>query len=173
MYKLKWNFHRHTKFSFMKLHLKMASAKWRPFCPRGDEIGGLVQDSSISIANAMEILQSCTKTSRWYRNKRDNLSHTDLSRSHLYTAVLPSRRQNRSCHRTGVRGCHTGDDVHGCHSHKSQNRTPTHSSWTTGHSLKTIITLWSEFANYISNAYCWIKHFSFCSEFHRNLYMSV
>ena len=25
------------KFSFNKMHLKMSSAKWRPFCPRGDD----------------------------------------------------------------------------------------------------------------------------------------
>ena len=30
---------------------------------------GLVQDCSISIANAMEILQSCTKPSIWFNNK--------------------------------------------------------------------------------------------------------
>ena len=25
-------------FSFKKMHLQMSSAKWRPFCPRGDEL---------------------------------------------------------------------------------------------------------------------------------------
>ena len=25
-------------FSFMKMHLKISSVKWRPFCPRGDEL---------------------------------------------------------------------------------------------------------------------------------------
>ena len=25
-------------FSFTKMHLKISSAKWRPFCPRGDEL---------------------------------------------------------------------------------------------------------------------------------------
>ena len=28
-------------FSFTKMHLKLSSAKWRPFCPRGDELIGL------------------------------------------------------------------------------------------------------------------------------------
>ena len=30
-----------------------------------DEVDNLVQDYSISIANALEILQSCTKLSKW------------------------------------------------------------------------------------------------------------
>ena len=27
-----------SNFSFTKMHLKISSSKWRPFCPRGDEI---------------------------------------------------------------------------------------------------------------------------------------
>ena len=29
-----------NKISFTKIHLKMSSAKWRPFCPGGDELKG-------------------------------------------------------------------------------------------------------------------------------------
>ena len=31
-----------------------------------DEVDGLVQDCSNSIANALELLQSCTKPSKWH-----------------------------------------------------------------------------------------------------------
>ena len=31
--KLQWNFNQNTNFSFTKMHLKIPSAKWRPFCP--------------------------------------------------------------------------------------------------------------------------------------------
>ena len=34
--KLQWNFNK--SFSFTKMHLKISSAKWQPFCPRGDEL---------------------------------------------------------------------------------------------------------------------------------------
>ena len=36
--KLKWNFNQNTKFSSMKMHLKMSSAKWQPFYPWVDEL---------------------------------------------------------------------------------------------------------------------------------------
>ena len=35
---LQWNFNQNTKFSFTKKYLKVSSAKWRPFCPVGDEL---------------------------------------------------------------------------------------------------------------------------------------
>ena len=35
--KLQRNSDRNTKFSFMKMHLKISSAKWCPFCPGEDE----------------------------------------------------------------------------------------------------------------------------------------
>ena len=40
-----------TKFSFMKMHLNVSSAKWRPFCPGGDELNKNVSYSSISYLN--------------------------------------------------------------------------------------------------------------------------
>ena len=49
-------------FSFNKMHLKMSSAKWHLFHLGLNE---LMQDSNISIANSLEIRQSCTKPSRW------------------------------------------------------------------------------------------------------------
>ena len=68
----------HT-FSLKEMHLKMSSAKWRPFCHSLNGLkwrkqillqwqdtvyfDGLVQDCSNSIANALELLQSCTKPS--------------------------------------------------------------------------------------------------------------
>ena len=36
--KLQWNFNQHSKSSFTKMHLKISSAKWQPFCPGGDEL---------------------------------------------------------------------------------------------------------------------------------------
>ena len=38
--KLQWNSNqiKIQNFSFMKMHLKMSSAKWQPFCPGGDEL---------------------------------------------------------------------------------------------------------------------------------------
>ena len=73
-------------FSFKKIHLKMTSGKWSPFCLglnvltdmhrwmensslKPDHstwqrhVDGLVQDCSVSSALALEILQSCTKHS--------------------------------------------------------------------------------------------------------------
>ena len=35
--KVRWNSNKMQNFSFMKMHLKMSSVKWRQFCPRGDE----------------------------------------------------------------------------------------------------------------------------------------
>ena len=37
--KFQWNFIKTQKFSFVKMHLKMSSAKWRPFCPGEDDLG--------------------------------------------------------------------------------------------------------------------------------------
>ena len=34
---LQWNFN-HNQYIFKKMHLKMSSVKWRPFCPGGDEL---------------------------------------------------------------------------------------------------------------------------------------
>ena len=34
-------------FSFMKMHLKILSAKWRPFCPGGDELNNKVTVCSL------------------------------------------------------------------------------------------------------------------------------
>ena len=38
--KLQWNSNQNTSlnFSLMKMHLKVSSVKWRPFCPGGDEL---------------------------------------------------------------------------------------------------------------------------------------
>ena len=38
--KVQWNSNRNTvqTFSLTKMHLKISSAKWRPFCPGGDEL---------------------------------------------------------------------------------------------------------------------------------------
>ena len=38
--KLQWNYNENSNFSFKKMPLKMSSAKWWPFCPRGDELIG-------------------------------------------------------------------------------------------------------------------------------------
>ena len=58
-------------FWFKKMHLKMSSGIWWPYClglnvlkaSAKDDNDGLVQDCNISSALAMEILQSCTKPS--------------------------------------------------------------------------------------------------------------
>ena len=50
----------HT-FSFKRSHLKMSSGKWRPSCLG---LNVLMHECSMSIANALEILQSCTKPSK-------------------------------------------------------------------------------------------------------------
>ena len=44
----------------------MADLLSRPQYVNAD-VDGLVQDCSNSIANALELLQSCTKTSMWYQ----------------------------------------------------------------------------------------------------------
>ena len=36
-------------FSFMKMHLKMSSAKWQPFCPRGDELSYVWSQNAVAI----------------------------------------------------------------------------------------------------------------------------
>ena len=36
--KLQWNINRIQNFSFTKIHRKILSAKWQPFCPGGDEL---------------------------------------------------------------------------------------------------------------------------------------
>ena len=36
--KLQWNFNLKTKFPFAKMHLKILSVKWPPFCLGGDEL---------------------------------------------------------------------------------------------------------------------------------------
>ena len=36
--KLQWNSNKLQNFSYMEMHLKMSSAKWRPFCPGEDEL---------------------------------------------------------------------------------------------------------------------------------------
>ena len=40
--KIQWNSNKNAKFSFKKIYMKMSSAKWRPFCPRGDELNSLI-----------------------------------------------------------------------------------------------------------------------------------
>ena len=36
--KVQWNLNRNSYISFKKMHMKLSSAKWRPFCPGGDEL---------------------------------------------------------------------------------------------------------------------------------------
>ena len=60
-------------FSFKKMCLKVSSAKRRPFCPGLNVLilpvsSGLAQGCSISIANILEILQSCAKPLIWSWN---------------------------------------------------------------------------------------------------------
>ena len=55
-------------FSFKKMHLKMSSGKWRPFCLGLNELNeihlhGLVQERRNSIANTLELRLSCTNPS--------------------------------------------------------------------------------------------------------------
>ena len=44
-------------FSFPKMHLKMSSAKWRPFCPGGDELKLII---AVPYLNHMGNLWCCT-----------------------------------------------------------------------------------------------------------------
>ena len=62
------------------------------------EIDGLVQDCSISIANALEILQSCTMPSKWTNTKGFNyIFHQILFNKFIknctWNHILPSSRQ--------------------------------------------------------------------------------
>ena len=70
-----------NSFSFKKIHLKMSSGKWRPFCLSLNvlkasqraicykcelhKIDGLVQERCNSIANELELSFSCTNPSKW------------------------------------------------------------------------------------------------------------
>ena len=45
--KLQWKFNQNTKLSFTKKHMKISSAKWLPFCPRGDELIHLLNTMTI------------------------------------------------------------------------------------------------------------------------------
>ena len=58
-----------SKAFIKKTYLKILSAKFHPFCwglnMLTAQIDGLVQDCSNSIANALELLQSCTKPSKY------------------------------------------------------------------------------------------------------------
>ena len=49
---------------------------------------GLVQDCSISIANALEILQSCTKPSESVDESDDNITHENKAWYKLYAYVI-------------------------------------------------------------------------------------
>ena len=40
--KIQWNFNRNIKFSFTKMHLKISSAIWWPFCPGGGDLTSVV-----------------------------------------------------------------------------------------------------------------------------------
>ena len=83
-------------FSFKKMHLKMASAKWRPFCLGHNvlmlrccltsylgipmiEIGR--SQNSISIGNTLEILQSCTKPLTLSSLAKTTLTHLQPGKS--------------------------------------------------------------------------------------------
>ena len=50
--KLQLNFNQNTKFFIHEMHLKISSAKWRPFCPRGDEL-------NISLTNCQSEILLC------------------------------------------------------------------------------------------------------------------
>ena len=54
--KLQRNFSQNRKFSFMKMHFKLSSVKWRPFCPGGDELtyrGLLTPCSNIDLCQSV------------------------------------------------------------------------------------------------------------------------
>ena len=59
MNKLQWNFNQNTKLSFTKMHLKISSAKWRPFCPREMESKNSYKTAhSSSMRTSMECLSN-------------------------------------------------------------------------------------------------------------------
>ena len=59
-------FHEKNKYEFKKKIIRVSSVlpRLHSFTTLQYEIDGFVQDCSISIANALEILQSCTKSSK-------------------------------------------------------------------------------------------------------------
>ena len=58
--KLQWNFNQNTKFSFTKMHLKLSSAKWSPFCPSRDEL------SDVSVTSKSSDAWSRMVTSKYF-----------------------------------------------------------------------------------------------------------
>ena len=54
--KLEWNSIEILTFSFKKMCLKMSSAKWRPFCPGGDELNDVM--ASLLMTPSHHLIQS-------------------------------------------------------------------------------------------------------------------
>ena len=74
-------------FSFMKMHLKISSAKWRPFCPGGDELRGYLSYwKPMVILKPLVFLMDCNGLQNgratWninFENKNDFLITTILT----------------------------------------------------------------------------------------------
>ena len=71
-------------FSFTKMHLKLSSAKWQPFCPRGDDFR--LMSSWVLCIPGSYVLQVSTLQVHWYFTKSPKLlTH--------WGRVTPGRRQ--------------------------------------------------------------------------------
>ena len=80
-------------FSLMKMHLKMSSAKWWPFCPGGDELP-LATNLKIGMCTCHLLLldlQMITSIAWWKTALTPLLTHWS------YYSLAPSHRHNL-CH---------------------------------------------------------------------------
>ena len=84
-------------FSFKKMHLKMSSGKWRPFCHGLNVL--IAQDRNIPSVSAMEIPHSCTKTSKllstliqvmaWCLNGTKQFPEPMITNAHRFESSSP------------------------------------------------------------------------------------
>ena len=78
----------------MKHKFLTAKENMKPFFLTISDIDGLVQDYSKSIANALELLQSCTKSSIWFCRPHQQYNQLqlfhDLDTSHTIGIDLES-----------------------------------------------------------------------------------
>ena len=82
--KYQWNFNQNTKLFIHKMHLKVLSAKCRPFCPGGDE---LIEDYN-SISKGTISLTYCCKDLVEYPFVKD--IHWSPMNSHFWGPVMLS-----------------------------------------------------------------------------------
>ena len=77
-------------FSFMKMHLKLSSVQWRPFCPGGDELTGLINSRHVGLRDVSRAVVVMHTEQEFVRPPKVSLGplHYNASASYVINGSL-------------------------------------------------------------------------------------